>query len=117
LGLAFKPGTDDMRESPAIPVIRHLQARGASVTAFDPVATTVARKLLAENPPRFAESLSEAVSNADVILLVTRWPQFASLPRMLRELNSNATIIDGRRMIDPSAVARYVGIGLKGERS
>lgn len=117
LGLAFKPGTDDMRESPAIPVIRHLQDRGARVVAFDPVATEEAKKYLREDPPTFAESIETAIRGADAVVLVTRWPEFAGLPEQMRGMKLNIPLIDGRRMIAPDAVSRYAGVGLKGRKS
>ena len=114
LGLAFKQGTDDMRESPAIPVVRELQRRGAVVAAFDPVATAEAARAFATTPPLLAASLDEAVSDADAILLVTRWPEFDDLPRLLAARGGKPPLlVDGRRVIDPHAVPRYRGIGLR----
>lgn len=113
LGLAFKPGTDDMRESPAIPIVRELQSRGAKVIAFDPVATTEARKSFKENPPEFVDSIERAITASDAIVLVTRWPEFAKLPEIMKSMNITAPLIDGRRMIEAKSVPKYVGVGLK----
>jgi UDPglucose 6-dehydrogenase/GDP-mannose 6-dehydrogenase len=111
LGLAFKPGTDDMRESPAIPVVEMLLAGGAKVRAFDPVAMPEARKVF-NGRIAYAESLADAVEEADGVLLVTRWPEFRALPALLAGRNATAAFVDGRRLIDKRAVPGYAGIGL-----
>ena len=117
LGLAFKQGTDDMRESPAIPIVCELQRRGAVVTAFDPVAAEQAARTFGTSAPRLAASLEEAVRDADAILLVTCWPEFRDLPRLVAARGGQPPLlVDGRRVIDPHAVPRYRGIGLR-ERS
>lgn len=109
LGLAFKPDTDDVRESPSFPIIRVLRAEGARLTAFDPVARPESNEDLAE--VAIASSLRSAVQAADVIVLVTRWAEFSCLPELLRELKREPLVIDGRRMLDPGSFARYEGIG------
>jgi UDPglucose 6-dehydrogenase len=114
LGLAFKQGTDDMRESPAIPIVRELQRRGAVVTAFDPVAADQATRTFGKAAPRLAASLEEAVQDADAILLVTRWSDFGDLPRLIAARGGQPPLlVDGRRMINPHAVPWYRGIGLR----
>lgn len=113
LGLAFKPDTDDMRESPAIPIIRELVKRDAVVAAFDPVANESARKVLGNAPLRFAESLEQAVDGADAIVLVTSWDAFRSLPELLAGARKPPLVVDGRRMLDKKRLARYAGIGLR----
>ena len=112
LGLAFKPGTDDVRESPALPVVRELLARGAAVRAFDPVAMDEARRYLDEDAPAFAKTLPEAIEGAQAVLLMTRWPEFTDLARLLKGRTDQPVVIDGRRMLEPASVARYEGIGL-----
>jgi UDPglucose 6-dehydrogenase len=112
LGLAFKPGTDDMRESPAIPIVRELVSRGAKVTAFDPIARHEAEKLFGTGTIEFAETLPGAIKNAEAVLLLTRWPEFQELPALLSTLPEQPVLIDGRRLIDKKAVAKYEGIGL-----
>ena len=77
LGLAFKPNTDDMREASSLVLSARLQADGASVVAFDPVAEEEARRLLAD--VEFAEGELDAVDGADAVVLVTEWPQFREL--------------------------------------
>jgi len=111
LGLAFKPDTDDVRESPAIPVVRLLLSRNVSVKAYDPVAIPQARKVLGDGVA-CAPTLSECVSDADAIVLLTRWKEFESLPAMLGRLKSPPLLLDGRRQLDKRSVARYSGIGL-----
>jgi UDPglucose 6-dehydrogenase len=110
LGLAFKEDTDDMRESPAIPIVRLLLERGARVVGHDPVAEASARAVL---PPQvsFAPTLEAAVDGADAVLLVTRWAAFARLPALLNAQARPPLLVDGRRMIDRAAYARYEGIG------
>jgi len=111
LGLAFKPGTDDMRESPAIPIIRGLHQEDAEIAAYDPIATDEARKLFTDVPIRYAESMSEAVDGADAIVVVTTWDEFAPLPEIINNMSSAPVLIDGRRMFDKNSVQHYEGIG------
>jgi len=110
LGLAFKPDTDDLRESPAFPILKLLKAAGSNVTAYDPVAKP-------ENPAmlsgaRLADSLEAAVRDADLVILVTRWGEFRRLPEVLRTLGRRPLVVDGRRMLAPQSVDRYAGVGL-----
>ena len=111
LGLAFKPDTDDVRESPAFPIIHRLLAEGARVTAFDPVAVASARDVLGDAAVPFAGSLEEAVDDAEVVVIVTRWREFERLPSLLRERGRSPFVFDGRRMLDANQVERYGGIG------
>jgi UDPglucose 6-dehydrogenase len=106
LGVAFKPGTDDTRESPALPVIERLQREGARVTVYDPVA----RAPLADVAT--ADDLEAAVDGADAIVVMTRWPQFEALPDLVARRQPQPLVVDGRRMLDKRAFARYEGIGL-----
>jgi UDPglucose 6-dehydrogenase len=110
LGLAFKPDTDDLRESPAIPVIEQLLGGGAAVTAYDPAAMPAARRVF-ENRITFAGDLPGAVRGARAAVLVTRWDEFRALPQLIAELDPPPVLIDGRRMIDPRSVPRYAGVG------
>lgn len=109
LGIAFKPDTDDVRESPAFPIIRKLKMEGARVTAYDPVARTNGHEDLTDVD--LAESLREAVANAQVVILVTRWKEFSQLAGLLKELGRRPLVVDGRRVLDPEAFAHYEGIG------
>jgi UDPglucose 6-dehydrogenase/GDP-mannose 6-dehydrogenase len=112
LGLAFKPGTDDMRESPAIPVIRELLARGARVKAFDPVACPEAQKIFGTDGIQYSGILHEAIDGVRGIIILTRWPEIQELPELLQKLDDQPVVIDGRRVIDKNSVRRYDGIGL-----
>ena len=74
LGLAFKPNTDDMREASSLVLSARLQAAGARVRAYDPVAEEEARKLI--RGVEFAVRAAEAIAGADAVVLVTEWPEF-----------------------------------------
>ena len=112
LGLAFRPDTNDMRESPAIPIIHDLLAQGAELTAYDPAANAEARRLFGNGRLRVCDDLPEAVRDVDAVVLVTRWDEFRRLPELLRRGERQPVVIDGRRMLDKASVPRYEGIGL-----
>jgi len=109
LGIAFKPDTDDVRESPAFSIIRRLKIEGAHLTAYDPVARPNGHEdLVGVN---LAGSLPEAVANAKILILVTRWAEFSQLAGLLNELGKRPLVVDGRRALDPGSFAHYEGIG------
>ncbi len=110
LGLAFKPDTEDMRESPAIPIIDALLAEGARIQAYDPVANGEAQKLLGDRIT-LVDSLKQVVANSDAVVLVTRWDEFREVPTLLTQVDPQPVLIDGRRMLDKRGIARYEGIG------
>jgi UDPglucose 6-dehydrogenase/GDP-mannose 6-dehydrogenase len=112
LGVAFKPGTDDIRESPALPLIQQLLEHKAIVTAFDPIARHEAEKHFGAGALTYAETLEQSVAGAEAVLLLTRWPEFAALPALLADLASPPVLIDGRRVIARGSVPRYEGIGI-----
>jgi UDPglucose 6-dehydrogenase/GDP-mannose 6-dehydrogenase len=112
LGLAFRPDTNDMRESPAIPLIRALLAVGARVRAYDPAAMDEARKVLPDTGLALCENLEEAVAETQAVMLVTRWEEFRRLPALLAGLDRPPVVVDGRRLLDRASLARYEGIGL-----
>jgi UDPglucose 6-dehydrogenase len=112
LGLAFKPDTDDMRESPAIPIIRQLAAEGVVIQAYDPIAMKEARRILRDVPITMCAGLEEVLSNVDAAILVTRWDEFKKVPEILSRIRPQVLLIDGRRMLDKSTVGRYEGIGV-----
>ncbi len=107
LGLAFKPDTDDLRESPAFPVIRRLKAAGAVLTAFDPIARPHDHPDL--QGVRLASSLEAALQGAQAVVLVTRWAEFNRLPQLLA--GAKVLVVDGRRVLDRNAFDAYEGIG------
>jgi UDPglucose 6-dehydrogenase len=111
LGLAFKPNTDDVRESPAIPVVDLLLAAGAEVTIHDPVASRAALDLW---PGRVTPSddLQGAIAGADAIVLITRWDEYLGLAEILDSAGEAPLVVDGRRMLEPADFQRYEGIGL-----
>jgi UDPglucose 6-dehydrogenase len=111
LGMAFKPGTDDIRESPSIPVTRHLLDEGAIVSAYDPVARHEAQRVFGDQV-QFFDDLAGAVADVDAVLVMTRWPDFDTLPQLLSDAANAPVVIDGRRMLPKDAVPRYDGIGL-----
>jgi UDPglucose 6-dehydrogenase len=102
LGLSFKPETDDMRESAAIPLVTALIDAGAEVRAFDPVAMATARLLLPD-PVVYCESSYDAAAGADALVIVTEWNQFRSLNmQRVRELLKQPVVIDLRNVYDPA---------------
>ncbi len=114
LGLAFKPNTDDMREATSLVLSARLQAAGAKVSAYDPVAEEEARKLMPGL--EFADDALSAVAGADAAVLVTEWDEFKELDfDAVAEAMSGKLIIDGRNALDPEAVSAagltYEGIG------
>ena len=112
LGLAFKPGTDDMRESPAIPIVNKLIAQGAVIKAYDPVAQHEAGKIFDASKITYCEDLSETIDNVDGVLLLTRWDSFREVPELLSRMDKKPVFIDGRRMLDKDTIENYEGIGL-----
>lgn len=112
LGMAFKPGTDDIRESPALPVITTLLNEKAVVKAFDPIARHEAEKVFGSTV-EFCDDLKESIKDVSAILIMTRWQNFQQIPEMLAEMANPPLVVDGRRMLDKIHVARYEGIGLK----
>ncbi|GAN81225.1 UDP-glucose dehydrogenase family protein [Acidocella aminolytica] len=115
LGLAFKPETDDMRESPALPLIRGLVSRGARIQAFDPEAIQTARPLLPESVV-LTESSAEALTGADALVLITEWNEFRVLaPARLKELMRGNVVVDFRNVYDPAPLRAagfsYASIG------
>ncbi len=118
LGVAFKPGTDDVRESPALPVIADLVKAGAKVTAHDPIAVETGRKALADygvpaDAVSFAPSLDAALVSAEAVLLVTSWPEYKAVPELQSKAGRSAVpLVDGRRYLARESLPAYSGIGL-----
>ena len=118
-GLAFKPNTDDMREAPSRVVIEGLWARGATVTAYDPVAVHETQRIYGDDARlRYAESPMDALKDADALVIVTEWkvfrsPDFAQIKASLKQ----PVIFDGRNLYEPETVRgqglEYYAIGRK----
>lgn len=111
LGLAFKPETDDVRKSPAFPIIELLRGEGALIIAYDPIATENAQRVLGDDSIHYVNSMEDAVRDADVVVLVTAWPEFLNLPNIVSG-ERQPIIVDGRRILKKGDYSRYEGIGL-----
>jgi UDPglucose 6-dehydrogenase len=112
LGLAFKPNTDDMREATSLVLSARLQAAGARVAAFDPVAEDEARELL--QGVRFASGAMDAIKGADAVVLVTEWQEFRDLDwGEVAAAMAGSVVVDGRNALDPAAV-RAAGLAYEG---
>jgi nucleotide sugar dehydrogenase len=100
LGAAFKPGSDDVRDSPALDVAKILHGMGAQVTVHDPAALANARRACPELG--YAATVAEAARDARVVLVLTEWPEFAGLsPAGLAGVVAQRNIVDGRNVLDP----------------
>ncbi|HVN02987.1 MAG TPA: UDP-glucose/GDP-mannose dehydrogenase family protein [Bryobacteraceae bacterium] len=116
LGLAFKPDTDDLRDAPSLQIAERLLQMGARVKVYDPIAMQACR----ENHPalriQYCETAEEAAIDADALVLVTEWKQFArlDLPALAKSM-ARAILVDGRNLFDPEAARQagfdYCGIG------
>jgi UDPglucose 6-dehydrogenase len=117
-GLAFKPRTDDMREAPAIDVITGLIEHGAKVSAFDPVARDVARKVFGDKI-EYGKKQYDVLDGADALIIVTEWNEFRrpDFDRMKKAM-ARPLIFDGRNIYDAKRIAalgfEYFGIGVRG---
>ena len=114
-GLAFKPGTDDLREAPSATVIRTLSQHGAAVVAHDPVAMPQARLRFAAVPGlSFATDAAAALDGADALVIVTEWPQFKAVDvHELRRRMRTPLVFDGRNLLDPARMAAH-GVAWQG---
>lgn len=105
LGLSFKGGTDDIRESPAISMIKLLLREGCDVVAYDPAGMQRAREVL-NGRLEYVENAYEAAADADALLVLTDWEEFASLDlARLRERLRYPIVVDGRNMFRPEEMA------------
>jgi UDPglucose 6-dehydrogenase len=112
LGLAFKPGTDDMREAPSLVLVARLLAEGAEVSAWDPIASGHAHL----KGVQIAGSPLEAVEGADAAVIVTEWPELADVDwKAAGERMRSRVLVDGRNLLDPETLRAqgfaYEGIG------
>ena len=102
LGAAFKPGTDDVRDSPALDIAGRIQLHGATVTVYDPQAIDNARKV--RPTLNYASTAVEACTGADVVLHLTEWPEFRELsPADLISVVETPVVVDARLKLDPDA--------------
>ncbi len=114
LGLSFKPETDDMRESPAIDIIKEMQNRGARVRAFDPVAMEEAKHCLPDI--EYADDEYDAIKDADALVIITEWNQFRALDMArVKQLLKAPKIADLRNVYEPKDMQElgfeYIGVG------
>jgi UDPglucose 6-dehydrogenase len=115
LGLAFKGGTDDIRESPAVGIVQALLAEGSQIQAYDPAAMENAKRVLPADV-RFVASAYDAASGADALLVLTEWQEFKELElTRLRSLLHYPIVVDGRNLFDPEAMRNqgfiYLSVG------
>jgi UDPglucose 6-dehydrogenase len=115
LGLAFKPDTDDMREARVIPIINELLKEGAVITAYDPVAISMAKSIF-QNKISYADSAIGCLKNADCAIVVTEWEEFKKLsPEDFCINMRHPILIDGRRIYCPEVYSeklKFTAIGL-----
>jgi UDPglucose 6-dehydrogenase len=114
LGLAFKPNTDDMREASSLVLAARLQADGAHVRAYDPIAEREARKMMVG--VEFSDTALGALDGADACVIVTEWPEFGELDwAAAADRMRGRLVVDGRNFLDPEVVRQagfsYEGIG------
>jgi UDPglucose 6-dehydrogenase len=116
LGLAFKPETDDLRDAPSVTIAERLLQMGARVKAYDPIASNACREGHPDLKIHYCESPEEVADDADGLVLVTEWRQFASLDLAdLAKRMAHAILVDGRNLFDPEIARQsgfdYCGIG------
>ncbi|MBI3313335.1 MAG: UDP-glucose/GDP-mannose dehydrogenase family protein [Candidatus Omnitrophica bacterium] len=114
LGLSFKPDTDDMRFAPSIDIIQALQAEGAAIQAYDPQAMEKAKGIFEK--VKFASNPYDAIKNADALVILTEWPEFANLDwKKVKKLLHHPIIFDGRNQLNPREIKKlgfqYHGMG------
>jgi UDPglucose 6-dehydrogenase len=118
LGLTFKAGTDDLRDSPSLSVINRLRELGATVKAYDPTTTGTLSQIQESflSGISVQQSIDEAMSEGDVLVILTEWPEFSSLDlERAKALLSGSAIVDTRNLLDPQTVRAagltYDGVG------
>lgn len=118
LGLAFKPGSDDMREAVSLRLIPELMNKGAKVTAYDPAAVPNARRIFGKRI-NYSRSVRECLNRADCCIVVTEWPEFSKLrPGHFKKSMRTPAVVDGRRVLDPQLFVksgvRFAAVGYSG---
>ena len=111
LGVAFKPDTDDVRESPAVPIVEKLVARGAVVTLHDPAVRALPSEL-ERLDVEFDADLESSLAEVEAVVLVTRWAEYQAVPELLAGREPAPVLVDGRRMLQRDGIAAYLGIGV-----
>ena len=112
LGLAFKPETDDMRESPAIELITELMAEGAAIIAYDPVAMDEAKQVFTEHI-HYADSAQACLDGVDGAIVVTEWNEFRALtPQLFADLMTGNVLVDLRNIYEPKQM-KAVGLNYR----
>lgn len=109
LGLAFKPGTDDTRNSRAVPVVEGLRECGANVVAYDPIAVDDMRERHPNLSFTAADSAREALAGAHAVVVVTDWDEFATIDEAFDEM-ATPVVVDGRRIIERREGLIYEGL-------
>lgn len=114
-GVAFKPHTDDVREAPALVVIKQLLDRGAKIKVFDPIAQESAKKILG-NMVTYESDLENSAKDADCLVLVTEWPEFGTVDlEKIKSKMKTACVVDGRNVFDPKEMRKhgfkYISVG------
>lgn len=116
LGLAFKPDTDDLRDSPSLHIAERLLQMGARVKAYDPIAMTACKQQRSDLKIRYCESALEVAEESDALVVVTEWNEFRTLDlATLAQVMTRAILVDGRNIFQPeTAIAAgfdYTGVG------
>ncbi len=105
LGLAFKPNTDDLRNAPAIDIIKQLEKEGAKIKAYDPVAMPGAKAML--NGTTFCKDVYDLAKGADALVLVTEWDEFKGMDlKRIKGLMTHPILIDGRNIFEPKKMEK-----------
>ncbi len=116
LGLSFKPNTDDMRDSPSIPIIKHLVKNGAKVKVYDPAAMEESKKHLNGSSIRYCEDPYEVAKDSYTLVFITEWNQFRKLDlEKIKKLMKKPVIVDLRNIYEPETMKelgfQYTGVG------
>ena len=119
LGLAFKPDTDDMRESPSVALITELKNAGAHVRVTDPKTYNANKKFIDNLGVRFESTISSVLKQVDAAVVMTAWGEYKKIsPRIFKEYMKNPVLVDSRRIYKKSLMEKegiiYNGIGLSG---
>jgi UDPglucose 6-dehydrogenase len=114
-GLSFKPHTDDVREAPALAVIKQLLDRGVNVKVFDPIAKKQAEKILGD-VVNYESDLVKSVEKSDCLVIMTEWPEFKTVDlKVIKRNLKNPCVVDGRNVFEPKVMKKmgfkYISVG------